>query len=192
MCQAHAALQTATHHADPAVLSKLLAHREEFHRFLERRLGDTAAADEVLQEAFVKSLDRLCTLRDPDAVIGWFYRVLRNAVNDRFRAWEVERRRAAGLVETEALPAPEPEPEGRPCACLHGAVDQLKPEYAWIVRAVDLEGQTVKDFAAANGISASNAGVRAFRARAALLRQIQHTCGACAEGHCRDCTCAAA
>lgn len=192
MCQAHAAMETASRNADPAVLATLLGHREAFRRFVERRLRDPAASEELLQECLVKSLDHLCALRDPDAAVAWFYRVLRNAINDRFRAWEKERSRSAGAADELELSAPEPEIEGRPCACVHGAVDALKPEYASILRAVELGGQPVKDYAASAGISASNAGVRVFRARAALLRQVQHTCGACAEGHCRDCTCAAA
>jgi RNA polymerase sigma-70 factor (ECF subfamily) len=47
----------------------------------------------------------------------------------------------------------------------------------------------VKDFAAAEGISATNAGVRVFRAREALRRQVVRSCGTCAEHGCIDCTC---
>lgn len=186
MCQAHAALENV----DPVVLQTLLARREVFTRFLVRRLHDPVVAEEVLQESFLKGLDKLCHLRDPEAAVAWFYRVLRNAVNDRYRAWEAERRRATE-VEADTLEADEAEAEGRPCGCVHGAVDALKPEYAEVIREVELGGVPLKAWAARRGLTANNAGVRAFRARAALLREVQHTCGSCAEGHCRDCTCAA-
>ena len=48
-----------------------------------------------------------------------------------------------------------------------------------------------KDVAAATGISASNAGVRVFRAREALRKQVARSCGTCAEHGCLDCTCGA-
>ena len=38
-------------------------------------------------------------------------------------------------------------------------------------------------------ISASNAGVRVFRAREALKKRLAESCGTCAEHGCRDCTC---
>lgn len=51
---------------------------------------------------------------------------------------------------------------------------------------------TMTEYAAARGITANNAAVRVFRARKALLGQVERTCGHCAEGGgCGDdCTCA--
>jgi len=47
----------------------------------------------------------------------------------------------------------------------------------------------VKVFAEQRGLSASNAGVRVFRAREALKRRLLESCGTCAEHGCRNCTC---
>jgi hypothetical protein len=38
-------------------------------------------------------------------------------------------------------------------------------------------------------LSASNAGVRVFRAREALKKRVTQSCGTCAEHGCVDCTC---
>jgi RNA polymerase sigma-70 factor (ECF subfamily) len=65
----------------------------------------------------------------------------------------------------------------------------LKPEYAEALQRIDVEGMPVKAFAEDQGISASNAGVRVFRAREALRRQVVRSCGTCAEHGCVDCTC---
>ena len=54
---------------------------------------------------------------------------------------------------------------------------------------IEVEGVAVKDYADAAGISASNAGVRIFRAREALRKQVARSCGTCAEHGCLDCTC---
>ena len=55
--------------------------------------------------------------------------------------------------------------------------------------AIDVEGVPVKAFAEQAGMSASNAGVRVFRARAALKKRVAESCGTCAEHGCLDCSC---
>src|SRR5690349_17853244 len=70
----------------PDVIAKLVANHREFLRFVERRVGDRATAEELVQDAFVRGLERGDEIRD--SVVGWFYRVLRNAVID------LQRRRA--------------------------------------------------------------------------------------------------
>jgi hypothetical protein len=49
----------------------------------------------------------------------------------------------------------------------------------------------VKDYAVEAGLTANNAGVRVFRARDALRKQVSRSCGTCAEHGCLDCTCGA-
>ncbi|HEX2880375.1 MAG TPA: RNA polymerase subunit sigma-70, partial [Polyangiaceae bacterium] len=56
---------------------------------------------------------------------------------------------------------------------------------------IEIDQISVKDYADTVGISASNAGVRIFRAREALRQQIARSCGTCAEHGCLDCTCGA-
>ena len=58
-----------------------------------------------------------------------------------------------------------------------------------MLQRVDVEGVPVKDYANQLGISASNAGVRIFRAREALRERVARSCGSCAEHGCLDCTC---
>jgi DNA-directed RNA polymerase specialized sigma24 family protein len=65
----------------------------------------------------------------------------------------------------------------------------LKPEYAEALAAVDVDGQPVKAYAERAGLSATNAGVRLFRARAALRRRLAESCGTCADHGCLDCSC---
>jgi RNA polymerase sigma-70 factor (ECF subfamily) len=84
---------------------------------------------------------------------------------------------------------PSPDLQNEVCACLHGILEGLKPEYSEALRAIDLGEQRVQDFAEQHGISASNAGVRVHRARAVLRKQLLRTCATCAEHGCVNCTC---
>lgn len=168
-------------------LARLVAERHRFLGFLQRRLGDRALAEDILQEAFARSVSKLEQLDDQESAVAWFYRVLRNAVIDHQRRGAVAEQKLAQL-ERE-LDRSEPELHGAVCQCVAGLARSLKPEYAAALQAVEVEGAAVKDFAAVAGISASNAAVRVFRARDALRREVARCCGGCADDGCRDCTC---
>jgi RNA polymerase sigma-70 factor (ECF subfamily) len=175
--------------APPAATDRLVENHRVFLRFLERRLGSREAAEDVLQEAFVRTAGRRDEIPD-EALLPWFYRVLRNAVVDRHRRGRTESRALATLAR-ELADAAEPPPDvhAEICACVGRLTATLKPEYAEAIAAVDVAGTPVKAFADAAGLTASNAGVRLFRARAALRRQVVASCGTCAEHGCRDCSC---
>jgi len=175
----------------PDVLAVLVDNHQRFLAFLERRVGSREAAEDILQDAFVRGLERADTVRDSESIIPWFYRLLRNAVVDHYRRQGAEQRanaQAAGLAE-ESEPAPDEALRDEVCACVLRLVDTLKPEYAAAIRRVDLEGATVVDFGREIGISANNAGVRLHRAREALRRQLRLSCGTCTTHGCLDCTC---
>ncbi len=180
------------HDADPKpteeVANILVANHRAFLAFVQRRVGDRALAEEIVQDAFVRSLEHLGEIRE--SAVGWFYRVLRNAIIDRARRAGVQQAGLSALAsETETAQIDE-ELQGVVCRCVGVLADTLKPEYADALRRIDVEGTPVKDYAEQAGISASNAGVRVFRAREALRKQVARSCGTCATHGCLDCTCA--
>lgn len=170
--------------------SRLVDNHREFLGFLERRLGDRALAEDILQDAFVKSLEKADDVRDESSSIAWFYRMLRNAVIDHYRR-RGTRDRALEALAKEMEDAVEPPHEIRDeiCGCVRRLAATLKPEYEQAIRRVEIEGAAVTDFAAEAGISAGNAGVRVFRAREALRKQVKASCGTCAEHGCLECSC---
>ena len=178
----------ATGSLSQPVIDQLVANHREFLAFVERRIGNRALAEEIVQDAFVRSLDRGDEIRE--SVLGWFYRVLRNAVIDRQRRQAVaDRRLDQFAAELESSGDGGEELTGVVCRCVAQLADTLKPEYADALRRIEVEGVAVKDYADAAGISANNAGVRIFRARDALRKQVARSCGTCAHHGCLDCTC---
>ena len=169
----------------------LVDNHQRFLSFLERRVGSREAAEDILQDAFVRGLEHADTVRDNESIIPWFYRLLRNAVVDHYRKRGAEQRaiaHAAGIAD-ESEPGPDEALRDEVCACVVRLVDTLKPEYAAAIKRVDLDGATVADFGREIGISANNAGVRLHRAREALRRQLALSCGTCTTHGCLDCTC---
>lgn len=181
--------QDAIEMAGEDVLPALVGNHRQFLGFLERRVGSKAVAEELLQSAFVKTLEKGGALRDGEGAVTWFYRLLRNALVDHYRHQAAEGR----ALEREAREATEatedPELKSAVCACVGELLPTLKPEYAELVRKVDLEERGVPDVAKEVGITANNAGVRLHRARQALKKQLERSCGTCASHGCLDCSC---
>jgi RNA polymerase sigma factor (sigma-70 family) len=175
---------------DPEVLATLVNHHREFLAFLQNRVGDRALAEDILQEAFVRGLDKLGGLEKDEAATAWFYRVLRNAVIDHHRRRAAaDRKLEAFASELERAAEPGPEVRGEVCRCVGELAGTLKPEYSEALKRVELDGLAVKDYANEAGITSNNAAVRVFRAREALRKQVARSCGTCADHGCLDCTC---
>jgi RNA polymerase sigma-70 factor (ECF subfamily) len=173
-----------------APLDILLDNHRKFLSYLERKVGDRALADDILQDAFARLVDRPEQAPADEGVVPWFYRMLRNAAIDRFRRRGAETRAMESFArELDTHAAAEPELETEICACVTRLAATLKPEYAEALQDIDVNGTPVKAFAEQHGLSASNAGVRVFRAREALKKRLVESCGTCAEHGCLNCTC---
>jgi RNA polymerase sigma-70 factor (ECF subfamily) len=187
---ATAAAGEASESPSAEVVRSLVENHREFLRFLERRVGRRDVAEDILQDAFVRGIGRVDTLESDESAVAWFYRTLRNAVIDRHRRRGAEDRALEAFAkELEQHEEPVEEMRGAVCQCVARLAATLKPEYAEALERVEVQGMPVKTFADERGISASNAGVRVFRAREALRRQVVASCGSCAEHGCLSCTC---
>lgn len=176
-------------HSSAELAASLAKKQPEFVAFLERRLGDRALAEDVLQDAFVRSLDKLRDLRDPAAAVAWFYRMLRNAAVDHQRRHGTATRALEAFASELEVADPGGETHHEVCRCVSHVAGELKPEYAAALQRIEVDGVAVKEYAGEAGITSNNAGVRVFRARAALKEAVETTCGACAARGCTDCTC---
>jgi RNA polymerase sigma-70 factor (ECF subfamily) len=177
---------------DTTVKHALVENHREFLRYLEGRLGNRALAEDILQEAFARGLEKLETLREGEAAVPWFYRTLRNATIDYYRRTKSADRALAQFAEEVETSEEAPETiRDEACRCVLRLAETLKPEYADALRRIEIDGLSVSSFADEAGISKNNAAVRVFRAREALRRQVAVSCGTCAEHGCISCTCGA-
>jgi RNA polymerase sigma factor (sigma-70 family) len=168
----------------------LVENHRKFLAFIEKRVGDRTLAEDILQDAFVKSLEKQDDIRDDTSSVAWFYRLLRNSIIDQYRR-RATRSKALETLAMELKDAVEPPPElrGAICGCVSEVAATLKPEYADAIHRVDVEGVPVQTFASEAGITPNNAAVRVFRAREALRKQVKATCRTCAEHGCVECSC---
>ncbi len=175
-----------------AVTRALVDNHRRFLAFLERRVGSQAVAEELLQAAYVRTLEKGGALRDGESAVAWFYRLLRNALIDHYRKQAAEGR----ALEREAREATEAGAgsgaEDRPSApawascCPHSSPSTPSCCGRWTWRSAACPRWPRRPASPPN-----NAGVRLHRARQALKRQLERSCGTCATHGCLDCSCQA-
>jgi len=176
----------------PALELALKAHYLDFQRYLMRRVGDKATAEDVLQSFCIRVMQSEAQLRDEGSALGWLYTVLKSVLMDHFRKETVRSRGDARY--SQELMVLDGDRAGQEnldsiCKCLHGLLPELRPEYAEILRRVDFLEEPRKQVADDMGVSQQNLRVRLHRARGAIGVALRQHCGACCESEFRDCFC---
>jgi RNA polymerase sigma-70 factor (ECF subfamily) len=160
--------------SDAACRAAYAAHGGELYGFCLRRLGDAPAAEDAVQEVFVRAW-RSAVRYDPAvaSLRTWLFAIARNVVVDAHRA------RAARPV-TVAEPAADAvvAPDGAEGLVqrlqLQEALAGLSPEHRHVVVEVVWRGRTSVDVAAELGASPGTVRSRLFHA-------LRHLRGALAE-----------
>jgi RNA polymerase sigma-70 factor (ECF subfamily) len=183
-----------TTHSEPAITA-LLAQRAVFRRFLARRLGDSARAEDILHDSLLRALRRGHDLPRGDNSVAWFYRILRHAVADHFRGLAATRRRLSRVARDlsargEDVVPPAHDVEEAVCRCFKGLLAALPKRHAEILRRVDLRGEPRPAVARALGLGTGAFDVAVHRARQSLRARLEVFCGACSREHCLACSCA--
>ena len=137
----------------------LLANLNQFQAFARKRIADPHLAADVVQDSLLKAMKSAGTLREDENVVAWFYRILRNSIIDLYR------RRATQTKAMENLALDSPEDHAELCQCLDDVIATLKPEYAAVIRELDLKDRPMNDAAGELKTTANNLTVRLHRAR---------------------------
>lgn len=166
----------------------LLANLQTFVAFARRRVGDAHLAEDVVQDSLLKAVKSADQLRENENVTAWFYRILRRSIIDLYRRQTVKQKSLEQL-EREMNSPPDTEEERVACGCVATLIPTLKPDYAELIRRLDLGGETPEQVGAALGMTANNLRVRHHRARQQLRERLEQTCRMCAKHGCLDCSC---
>jgi RNA polymerase sigma-70 factor, ECF subfamily len=142
--------------------------------FVRSRVRDPDAADDVLQEIYLKIHSRIGTVKDDEKIAPWVFRVARNTVIDFYRSY----RPTEELVEVPEAPT-DPEGEGLQMELSRAVRDMmegLSPEHRKALHLTEYDGLTQKELAHKLGISLSGAKSRVQRARTRLKAMLLDCC----------------
>ena len=152
--------------------------RGELVRFVRARVGDDAAADDIVHDVLLRALAELEGPRPPVHLRGWLYRATRNAIIDHYRSRRVTEELGEELPqEIGAAPAEdEASAEQELARCLAPLLGTLAPDYREALTLAEVEGLPQREVAGRAGLSLSGAKSRVQRARKMLREALLDCC----------------
>ena len=143
----------------------------EVRSFIRSRVRDHTAAEDILQEVFIRIHRKLPTLRASERLEPWVWRIVRNAIADHYRR----------LRPTESLPENEPTSEAEPdlpnlTPCVRKFVEQLEPDYRQALLLTEWQGLTQNQMGKRLGLTPSGAKSRVQRARSQIKHLLLDCC----------------
>ncbi len=148
------------------------AHAAELRGWLRHRTSNTALADDLLQDLFLKALrqgERFCELHNPRA---WLFEVARNLLADHLRVAH----HMVELPEDLVAQAEDVDTVDALTGCLPRVLSELSADDREAITLCDLQGLPQAEFAQRKGLTLSAAKSRVQRARVRLHAQMSQAC----------------
>lgn len=148
-------------------------YRDRYARYAARMLGSADAAEDAVQDAFVRAYDQLAQCRDPDNFVGWFFLILRNrCFAEKRRSKEVAPlEKAATVTAVERADVPVETAERR--RALQRALLELTPEQREVFVLKHVEGLSYGEIAAKLNTSVPSLKMRMHRAYDRLREELR-------------------
>ncbi len=152
------------------------AFHTPLHGFIRRRVADEMAADDLLQEVFLKIHQHGDELQDVKKLESWIYQITRNTIIDFYRS----ARPMSSLDTPEVLDLPEELPDddivSELLPCVRAMVNNLPEQDRQAIVLTEYQGLTQKEFGERVGLTFSGAKSRVQRAREKLKQQLLACC----------------
>lgn len=174
---------------DREAMEQLLVRAQEVaYRVSLLVCGHTEDAEDVMQDALLKTYQYVNRIQDPEAFRTWLYRTVRNAclmtrrrrVGEPARYESIESKRDVGRERSPGAIAVEDRTRAADDRLidawigdrLRRALQHLPRSYRAIVVLREIEGLSTKDVASLTGISEANVKTRLHRARTLLRKEL--------------------
>lgn len=184
----YAALVSAAQAGDAGAMERLLMRAQEAaYRFSLLVCGHPEDAEDVMQDALMRTYRRVGTIQDPSAFRTWLYRTVRNAclMKRRRRVDEPAHHLSidGGVTDDGEAQVVSVEDRGRPAdqqvmdawigARLRKALHALPGPYRAIVVLREIEGLSTREVAAITKLTEANVKTRLHRARVMMRQQLE-------------------
>lgn len=158
--------------------------QEAAFRFSLLVCGHSDDAEDVMQDALLKTFRYVHRIRDPEAFRTWLYRTVQNACRMKRRRRSGEPARLVSVEQGDgddeplAVVDPGRGPDelagnARLGERLQTALQRLPPTHRIVIVLREVEGLSTREVAAVMGISEANVKTRLHRARVMLRRQLE-------------------
>ena len=141
------------------LVEHIVSGQTDFYRLAMSYVKNRDAALDVVQEAIVKALSKVDTVREPAYLKTWFYRILINEAMNHFR----RNRNLVSLEEVMADRAAEPRDPGERLD-LYDAIDRLSFPEQTVVKLRYFEDMKLEEIAQATGANLNTVKSRLYKA----------------------------
>lgn len=147
-------------------------YSEDLKRFIISKVKNTAIADDILQDTFIKIHTKLHTLKDIKKLKSWCFTIARNSVLDNWKASNQTFEIANFEAHTEILNNPHTEQD-----CLKGILKNLPKKYRTPLFLSDIKGLKQQEVAHQLNQSLSTTKSQIQRARKLISQGFIDCCG---------------
>lgn len=141
----------------------------QLYFFILKKVKNKDAANEVLQNSFLKIHQNIDTLKDSEKVKAWTFQIVRNEIANYFTAESKTVQKSSFDILTNSENYEE-------LCCFDRFVENLPKKYKEVIELVYFEGKKQADAAKVIGISLANVKVRIRRAKAILTKNFNECC----------------
>jgi len=163
------------------------AYQGRIRRYILSMVRDPVEAEDLTQDVFLQAHRKLGSLRDPDAVTSWLYRIATPVCYDRFRRSSRQPRleplepsgsagAGSGVDRGDETSLGRVLERAEMSACVRSFLDDLSDEYRQVILLHDLEGLTNAEIAEMLGASLDAIKIRLHRARRKLQVALAASC----------------
>lgn len=147
---------------------------EKLLGFIVSKVHQKEDAEDILQEVFIKSINKLDTLRPDTNLNAWLFAVTKNTINDYFRknSKNFTSQIQEEIVEDESS---EFSIQDNFC-CLEPHINELPEKYKTVILLSEIEGKKHKEISEELGLSLSAIKSRVVRGRELLKEKFVSCC----------------
>jgi RNA polymerase sigma-70 factor (ECF subfamily) len=156
---------------------------QRIFRYIMSMVRDTAEAEDLTQDTFLRAYQRRDSLRDEGAQTAWLYRIATHVCLDRLRQYA---RRSPKESQTDLYDIDVCEPDapslqqtleqGEMSECVQRYLNHLSDNYRSVILLHDMHGLTSPEIAQLLGESLATIKIRLHRARRKLSVALQDGC----------------
>lgn len=159
------------------------SYHDRIYRYVLSLVKNPAEAEDLTQDTFLRAYRHGDSLRDPEAVRGWLYRIATHVCLDRLR----QRKPLISLdgEEGEARVAPPVSQSPSPLdvserketsACVQRCLDFLPDKYRAVILLHEAHSLTAPEIADLLGVTVTTVKIRLHRARRGLQQVMERGC----------------
>jgi RNA polymerase sigma-70 factor, ECF subfamily len=158
-------------------------YRDRIYRYILRMVKNPAEAEDLAQETFLRAYRRRDSLRDPNAVRGWLYRIAAHACLDRLRQRKIHESIDRGESADEIIRAASQSPSvleiaerRETSACVQRCLDYLPDRYRAVILLYEAHSLTAAEIAELLGLKLTTVKMRLHRAHRMLQQVMEVGC----------------